>query len=190
MSVIVVLKEKDKYIVGCDTRISSDDGLFIDDYYQVKKAKHIDFNNEVIIGAVGRVSILDIVEHIISEMKTLNKRTIITELIPKLQKSILNTPCCNQHFEMEAEIILAIKNKAYSISSDYLVKDIQNEYVVGSGASASYGSLYTSRNLVMSAEERVALAILSAASVDYHVSSEVYIGDTKGKVFKRIETTI
>ena len=180
MSVIVVLKEKDKYIVGCDTRISSDDGLFIDDYYQVKKAKHIDFNNEVIIGAVWRVS----------EMKTLNKRTIITELIPNLQKSILNTPCCNQHFEMEAEIILAIKNKAYSISSDYLVKDIQNEYVVGSGASASYGSLYTSRNLVMSAEERVALAILSAASVDYHVSSEVYIGDTKGKVFKRIETTI
>ena len=111
MSVIVVLKEKDKYIVGCDTRISSDNGSFIDDYYQVKKARHIDFNNEVIIGAVGRVSILDNVEHIISEMKTLNKRTIITELIPKLQKSILNPHCCNQHFEMEAEIILAIKNK-------------------------------------------------------------------------------
>ena len=51
MSVVVVLKDKNRYIVGCDTRISSN-GEYIDDYSYIQKAKHIDKNKEMIIGCV------------------------------------------------------------------------------------------------------------------------------------------
>ena len=53
MSVIVLLKDKNRYVVGCDTRCS-DSYSFIDSYQASKKARHIDFNNEIIIGAVRR----------------------------------------------------------------------------------------------------------------------------------------
>ena len=46
MSVVVVLKDKYRYIVGCDTRISSC-GEFFDNYYSLPKAKHIDKNKEL-----------------------------------------------------------------------------------------------------------------------------------------------
>ena len=51
MSVVVVLKEKNKYVVGCDTRVTSISEYF-DSYNSLKKAKHIDNNNEIIIAAV------------------------------------------------------------------------------------------------------------------------------------------
>ena len=51
MSVVVVLKDNDKYIVGCDTRLSSS-YEYTDSYYGMMKAKHTDFNNEVIVAVV------------------------------------------------------------------------------------------------------------------------------------------
>lgn len=51
MSVIVVLKDGNRVLVGCDTR-SSDNYSFIDGYVSSKKARHVDINKEIIIGAV------------------------------------------------------------------------------------------------------------------------------------------
>ena len=53
MSVVVVLKDNDKYIIGCDTRISSQDE-YIDSYKQSKKARHLDMNKELIIAGVRK----------------------------------------------------------------------------------------------------------------------------------------
>lgn len=51
MSVLVVLRDNKRYLVGCDTRISCS-GEFLDGYNLVQKAKHINSNNEMIIGGV------------------------------------------------------------------------------------------------------------------------------------------
>ena len=51
MSVVVVLKDNNRYLVGCDTRVSSG-GEYFDGYYCIQKAKHIDKNKELIIGGV------------------------------------------------------------------------------------------------------------------------------------------
>ena len=51
MSVVVVLKDNNRYLVGCDTRVSSC-GEYFDGYNHLQKAKHIDLNKETIIGCV------------------------------------------------------------------------------------------------------------------------------------------
>ena len=51
MSVIVVLKDGNRVLVGCDTR-SSDNYSFMDGYVSSKKVRHVDINKEIIIGAV------------------------------------------------------------------------------------------------------------------------------------------
>ena len=47
MSVIVMIKDKDRFIVGCDTRICSEK-CYLDGYKNLKKSKHIDINREII----------------------------------------------------------------------------------------------------------------------------------------------
>ena len=51
MSVVVVLKDNNRYLVGCDTRVSSC-GEYFDGYNCIQKARHIDTNKELIIGGV------------------------------------------------------------------------------------------------------------------------------------------
>ena len=46
MSVVVVLKDNNRYLVGCDTRVSSC-GEYFDGYNCIQKVKHIDKNKEL-----------------------------------------------------------------------------------------------------------------------------------------------
>lgn len=182
MSLIVILKEDNKYVVGCDTRISGQDD-YEDGYQRVPKAKHIDFHNQLIIGCVGNIGILDVVEMIVSKEEKITRGTLVKNVIPKLREITSGTSYEVSNRCLDGDILIAYKDKAYAITSNYTVINIDDMYALGSGANTAYGSLFTSRYMNVDAASRVMLSIKAAGSRIFSVSKDAWVGDTSGSPF-------
>ena len=86
--------------------------------------------------------------------------------------------------KMDGELLIAVKDRAYSIAGNYSVGEIQDYYALGSGREAALGSLYTSAKILsIPPEEKIRIAIEAAGNCINSVSKLSYIGDTAGKNF-------
>lgn len=103
-------------------------------------------------------------------------------------KNIRGTVYSNDDGGMDGEIVIAYKNKAYAITGNYNVIDIEDIYTMGSGGTTAFGSLFTSKYNNMTPESRVMIAIKSAGNRISTVSKEAYIGDTSGSPFTQMNT--
>ena len=188
MSVVVAIKDKGRVVVGADTRGSTESGFYTDSYVINPKAVHVNKEKNVIAAVVGNPFLLDILLGILNEEKnldTMDRSYIVRRIVPKLYAQISNY--CMRHSsegELDGELFIAVKDKAYCISSGLSVFEVEDEIALGAGDEVSLGSLFTSKAMKMSPEARIELAIRATASTINSVSNEPYIGDTAGNEFK------
>ena len=189
MSVIVTIKDKDKYIVGVDTRHSAEDGQYRDSYKARPKAKHFVEDRTVIGCAVGNSSLLDVLEIIYNkhskDKDSIDGKYLIKYFVPELIKEAdRRNMFCRDGKNLDGCLMLLIKDKGFVIPSNYNVYELIEYDAIGSGGNAAIGSLYTSKEYCSKAETRVIKAIEAAASMNSHVSATAFIGDTAGGVFR------
>lgn len=184
MSVIVVVRDKNRFVVGSDIRCSSSDGYYVDSYKSFRKIKHLDLNNEIIIGCVGNVAILELFEEVLNNVSRINRTTLNKEVVPALMHLVKGSVFEYKDGCLDGELLVAYKDTAFTISPNFNVMEVEEESAIGSGAMVALGSLYTSKLSNSSAEQRVILAIKVAGSLVKSVSKESIIGDTKNMAIK------
>ena len=186
MSVLVALKDKNRIVVGVDTRMSCGQS-FTDSYKQRPKAYHVDSKRTVIVGCVGNVGLLDIMKMIMEnhmdDIDLIDRSYIVRYIIPELIVEIKTYNMEDKDYKMEGELFLAIKDRAFVIHGNYAVEGLENFAAIGSGMDSANGSLFTSERFITNAEDRVAIAIQTTGQNISSVSSEAIIGDTAGKLF-------
>lgn len=186
MSVLIALKDKDRVVVGVDTRMSCGPA-FVDSYKSRPKAYHVDSKRNVIIGAVGASGLVDVfkilVERHLPKIDSIDRSYVVKYMIPELINDIKVYSMEDKEYKMDGELFLAIKDRGYSISGNYAVEELESFTAMGSGMDVAKGSLYTSDIIRMLPEERIALAIKATGLSISSVSPEAIIGDTAGKVF-------
>jgi ATP-dependent protease HslVU (ClpYQ) peptidase subunit len=184
MSVIVAVKDKNRFVVGSDIRCSCSDGYYLDSYKSLRKIKHLDLNNEIIIGCVGNVAILELFEDVLNNVSKINRKTLCKEVVPSLMRLVKGSIFEYKDGGLDGELLVAYKDTAFTISPNFNVIEIEEYTAIGSGTMVALGSLYTSKLSNSSAEQRVILAIKAAGSMVKSVSKESIIGDTKNTAIK------
>lgn len=188
MSVLVVIRDTNRVVVGVDTRMSCDDS-YVDSYARRPKAIHLNDKKDIIIGGVGNIGLVDVLKEELSQYRdrdlySIDKSFIVKYIIPALVVQVRNFEMSDRDGKMDGMLLLAIKDKAYLIMGNYNVEEVIKYAAHGSGMEAALGSLYTSVKLLsMSPEDRIKLAIEAAGSFVSSVSKVSYIGDTVGKPF-------
>ena len=190
MSVLVALKDKDKVIVGVDTRMSSSD-FFKDSYKARPKAFHIDDKKTAIVGAVGNVGLADVFREIMlkhkNQWKDIDRKYMSMYIIPDLVATVYDLHYTDPKSNgMDGEVFFAYKDKAFFITGNFSVSELDTFDAVGSGGPPAIASLYTSKNYVVNPMKRVGMAIESAGFVINSVSQYAFIGDTSGNTFKPV----
>ena len=190
MSVLVALKDKERIIVGVDTRMSCSD-FFKDSYKSRPKAFHIDNKHQAIVGAVGNAGLADVFENIMLKHKDhwdkIDRKYISAHIIPELVVTTYDL-----HYDgpkgngMDGEVFFAYKNKAFVISGNFVISELDKYDAIGAGGPTAIASLYTSSSYAVNPEIRVAKAIEASGFVINSVSQYAFIGDTNGKQFKPV----
>ena len=193
MSVIIAIKDKNRIVVGVDSRMSSCDSYF-DSYSRRPKAIHINEKRDIIVGGVGNIGLVDVIkqilaEHPMNEVYSLDRNYIVKYIIPALVVNVRDYEMSDKENKMDGILLIAVKDRAYMIMGNYSVEEVDGYAAEGSGREAALGSLYTSNTLYsMSPEDRIRLAIEATGSCVSTVSTLSFIGDTAGKVFRAPET--
>lgn len=188
MSVIVAIKDNNRIVIGVDVRMSCSE-TYIDSYKRRPKALHLNNSKDIVVGAVGNAGLVDILRQQLLEYETndlykIDRPYIVKYIIPALIRNVRDYDMTDKEGKMDGALFLAIKNKAFSISGNYVVDEILTYYAEGSGREAALGSLYTTEKMPMTPEERIKIAIESAGSCISSVSKVSYIGDTSKKPFQ------
>ena len=92
MSVLVAVKDKNRVVVGVDTRMSCCDA-YIDSYQRRPKAIHLNDKRDIIIGAVGNIGLVDILKQQIADYQekdiySIDRAFIVKYIIPALVVSV------------------------------------------------------------------------------------------------------
>ena len=187
MSVMVAIKDKNRVVVGVDVRMSCGEA-YVDSYPRRPKAIHVNSKRDIIVGAVGNIGLVDIIRQHIAEYQEkdvylIDRPWIVKFLIPALSVSVRDYEMTDKEGKMDGMLILAIRDRAYVITGNYVVEEIMDYAADGSGRDAALGSLYTTSKTSMSPEERIKIAIEAAGTCVNTVSKMSYIGDTAGKMF-------
>lgn len=175
MSVVVAIKEKDRVVVGCDTRMSSDE-TYSDSYEARPKA--IKLLNGTIIAVVGNVGLLEIVKNEVAKLQRINRETISSRIVLPLFEKLRGTPFFNCH-ELDGSILIAERDTAYIISPIGTVEEINHFNAIGSGKLAALGSLFVTINSNIETEKKVKIAIEAAGTNVPSVSKEAWVADTR-----------
>ena len=186
MSVLIAIKDKDRVVVGVDTRMCCGPS-FTDSYKQRPKAYHIDSKRSVIVGGVGNIGLVDlmkmVMENHINNLDSIDRSYIVRYIVPKLINEVKAFSMEDKEHKMDGEVLIAIKDRGYVIHGDYCVEELESFTAIGSGTDSANGSLFTTELFITSTEDRIAIAIEATGHCISNVSSEAIIGDTSGKSF-------
>ncbi len=180
MSVVIAIKDKDRIVVGCDTRMSNEQ-QYEDGY---KNRPKMVIANKTIVACVGNIGLVDIFAKKIENLNEFTREKILYEVVIPLFNELTNTCYLAKSFDFDGEIVLARGDKAFIISGNGTISEVNNQMAVGSGALASLGSLTTTFYSNKTPEERIALAIQTTSKICQTVSSESIITDTKKLTLK------
>ena len=195
MSVLVAIKDKDRVVVGVDTRMSGGNDSYIDSYNQRPKAFHVDKDRTVIVGGVGNIALVDLLGNVMEEhlpkIKEIDRKYIVRYIVPDLVVDLGNYSLKSYNSEspyfMDGTLFIGINNRGYAIHGNGTVDELVDYIAMGSGQDAASGSLYTTSSFVMSPEGRIDYAIKAAGNIVNTVSPTPICGDTKGKHFGLLE---
>lgn len=140
--------------------------------------------NGVIFGFTGKLRGAQLIEHELDfpdhTQVNLDKKTfIIKEIIPKLRecfKAAGYSEEVNKQEGHDDEYLLGIDGRLFVIQSNYqVVEDKESYRTIGSGSNVALGSLYTTKTMELTTEERLRLAIAAAINNDLYCGGEIII---------------
>ena len=182
MSVIIAVKEKDFIYFGFDTQTTT--GRTKINYLNETMFKVIKLDNKILFGFCGKVGLKQRILTKLSKLniernKQLTKKYIVNNIIPILTNEL------DDDEKIELSIIIAYKDKMYSISNTLTVIK-RNEFVAsGSGAFHVFYPLLSNQNL--NVRTRLLKALNESASRVDSVSSPFVFIDTKDLKYEIVE---
>jgi len=186
VSVIVAIKDDDKVIMACDTRMSNDYGY--EDSYN-SRPKAIIVKKGILVGVSGCLGVLDIISTSLKDYlsENMSRIDIAFKFIPALREKLENTCLLDSDGYMESSILIAIRNKIYEICGNFDVSEKDEYGAIGIGKNCALGSFYTSKDVSVSQITRAYYAVKSAGNFMLGVSPEVFVASTKDNNFHRMD---
>ena len=189
MSLVIAIKDKDRVILGSDKQVScggvkSHDAVKIWDLPEFPGA---------VMGSVGLVRATQIIQA--SQVLELNDLLtnggptttfMINSVVPRIL-NLLEThgiKCdANQHTDMDCStipnsFIIAVGDKAWIISTDLCVTEIEDYAAIGSGEAVAWGCLFATKK-DKNPFERIVTAINASAETTLYVDHAVDFASTK-----------
>ena len=197
MSVVVVIKDGDNVIVGCDSQVGkgySKNMLTNRNNYKIFKPIR---DKNVIIGICGDLRDRDIlfcIDEYIDELTKLkdevNYKYIVKKIVPKIFNILEDYERIIHVKEklprMEIEIIFIYKNQIYKISHYGCVIEIDDYCAIGSGADYAVGYLNECDKTDM--KEAVVKSIKSSIKTDLYVGYPIIIMNSENDDVEIIES--
>ena len=118
----------------------------------------------------------------IGELQNINEESLYKVLID-FHKKYDNTPYIDSDCCLDGQIIVAFKNKAYSISGNLIVVEVIDYEAIGSGTEPALAVLKVSEHFDLLPSTKVYLAVKTAGEMINTVSENVYMTDTKEMCF-------
>lgn len=188
MSVVVAIKDKEtnSVWVGCDSQCSSGNHkltLTNPNNFKIFRPKN---DQNLIIGVVGTLrdaNVLSCVEEYTDELSRLKDsidfKYVVTKVIPKLQSTLKTAKIIKEKDgvvdNMNNDVILAYKDKLFTIYWDYDVVENDEYTAIGSGYEFALGHLSNSEE---STEEKLVSAIKSSCKNDLYVNYPIVLMNT------------
>lgn len=177
MTTLVAIQGDGWTVLGCDSRLSDDDGR----YATAKEHKIVD-NNGILIAGSGSTRAINILHYGYPQPKpTANEdlnKYMTRKFIPEMRKQFIEGGIDTKKDEGVAEneggFIISVKAQLYAVQSDYSWDtDVRGVYVMGSGGDIAQGALAALGVQEVRTHEE-AEAIIKAAiniAIDYDMHS-------------------
>lgn len=145
MTTLVAIQGDGWSVLGCDSRLSDEDGRF-----QISKSPKIVDNNGILIAGCGSSRASNILHYGYVQPKPTAKEDInifmTQKFIPLMRKQFIESGIdmkeAGDVAVLDGGFLISIKGQVYSISEDYgWDTDIRNVYVMGSGGDIALGAL-------------------------------------------------
>jgi ATP-dependent protease HslVU (ClpYQ) peptidase subunit len=183
MTTLVAIQGDGWTVLGCDSRLSDEDGR-----YAIAREQKIVDNNGILIAGSGSTRAINILHYGYPQPKPtagedLNKY-MTRKFIPEMRKHFIEGGIDIKKDEEVAEneggFIISVKAEIYAVQSDYSWDtDISNVYVMGSGGDIAKGALaemgVEKIKTHEQAEKFIRKAIGHAINNDMHSSGPIHI---------------
>ena len=183
MTTLVAIQGDGWSVLGCDSRISDEDGRF-----QISKGPKIVDNNGILIGSCGSSRTANILHYGYKQPKPNAKESlnsfISSKFIPTMRKYFVEAGIDMKEdgevAENDGGILISIRGEIYAIQNDYSWDtDIRNVYVMGSGGDIALGALAAMGvariKTMQQAENIIRKAIAIAIEYDMYCSKPIHI---------------
>lgn len=183
MTTLVAIQGDGWSVLGCDSRISDEDGRF-----QISKEPKIVNNNGILIASCGSSRTANILHYGYTQPKPLSKENlnsfISSKFIPAMRKNFVDAGIDMKEdgevAENDGGILISVKGEIYAIQNDYSWDtDIRNVYVMGSGGDIALGALaalgVAKIKTMQQAENMIRKAIAIAVEYDMYCSEPIHI---------------
>jgi ATP-dependent protease HslVU (ClpYQ) peptidase subunit len=183
MTTLVAIQGDGWTVLGCDSRISDDDGRFA-----VSKTPKIVENNGILIAGCGSSRASNVLHHGYVQPKPALRedldKFISQKFIPAMRKNFIDAGIDMKEdgdiATNEGGFIISVKGQIYAIQEDYSWDtDVRNLYVMGSGGDIALGALaalgVSKVKNVAQAETMVRKAIAYAIEYDMYCSEPIHI---------------
>lgn len=131
---------------------------------------------------MGNVGIINILAPMIGNLEKIDEESLYKALMYFYEK-YHKTPYIDIDDNLAGQIIVAYRNKAYSISSNLTIVEIIDYDAIGSGTEPALAVLKVSEHFDLKPSTKVYLAVKTAGEIINSVSENVYMTDTKEMCF-------
>ena len=183
MTTLVAIQGDGWSVLGCDSRISDEDGRF-----QISKTPKIVDNNGILIASCGSSRTANVLHYGYVQPKPLSKENLNSfvsgKFIPAMRKNFVDAGIDMKEDGEVAQIdggfLISVKGQVFSVSEDYSWDtDVRNVYVMGSGGDVALGALAAlgveKIKTINQAETMVRKAIAIAIQYDNMCSEPIHI---------------
>ena len=183
MTTLVAIQGDGWSVLGCDSRLSDEDGRF-----QIAKTPKIVENNGVLIAGCGSSRASNVLHYGYVQPKPTNKEDLsiymTQKFIPAMRKSFVDAGIDMKEdgdvAQIDGGFLISVKGQVFSVSEDYSWDtDVRNVYVMGSGGDVSLCALAAlgveKVKTINQAEIMVRKAIAIAIQYDNMCSEPIYI---------------
>jgi len=170
-------------VLGCDSRISDEDGRFA-----ISKDPKIVDNNGILIASCGSSRTANVLHYGYIQPKPTAKEDlnifVSKKFIPEMRKAFVDAGIDMKEdgevAENDGGVLISVKGEIYAIQNDYSWDtDIRNVYVMGSGGDIALGAMaalgVSKVKTAAQAENIIRKAIATAIEYDMYCSEPIHI---------------
>lgn len=188
MSVVIAKKADNKFIVGCDTQVTSGQTRG-----NVTKIFHYKNNPEIVCGVVGSLRDLNIFSTMENILEETSVRRELVDLDDVIMKTVNNLKSKlkeegrlimdkDSGEVMNSELMIAYKDKCYIVNQDFAVTEVDDFAAIGSPeffALGAYEMIYDNESI--DDKEKVLKIIKACIKKTIYVGYPIVMTDTSIK---------